>query len=64
VISSVRGDRRGTELAAESELNALELWHKQSGVIGAGMAKFKYKANPLVNPTLLVSIEPKKVSAH
>jgi len=33
-------------------------------VIGAGMAKFKRKANPLLNTTLHVSIEPKKVLAH
>ena len=31
---------------------------------GTGVAKFKRKANPLLNTTLHVSIEPKKVLAH
>lgn len=45
-------------------LNGLELWHKRSFVDGTGVAKFKRKANPLLNTTLHVSIEPKKVLAH
>lgn len=64
MIPSVSGERRGTELVAESGLNGLELWQRRGSVIGAGAAKFKRKANPLLNTTLHVSIEPKKVSAH
>ena len=64
MIPSVSGERRGTELDAESRLKGVDLWHKQSLVIGAGVAKFKRKANPLLNTTLHVSIEPKKVLAH
>lgn len=33
-------------------------------MVGAGVAKFKRKANPLLNTTLHVSIEPEKVLAH
>lgn len=58
------GERRGTKLVAESNLNGSELWHKRLLVNDAGMAKFKRKANPLLNTTLHVSIEPKKVLAH
>ncbi len=64
MIPSVSGERRGTKLVAESGLKGLELWHKRRSVNGAGMAKFKRKANLLLNTTLHVSIEPKKVSAH
>lgn len=64
MIPSVSGERRGTQLVAESGLKGLELWHKRCSVNGAGMAKFKRKANPLLNTTLRVSIEPKKVLAH
>ena len=45
-------------------LQGLELWQKSCLVFGAGVAKFKRKANPLLNTTLHVSIEPKKVLAH
>ena len=45
-------------------LKDLELWQKRSFVDGTGVAKFKRKANPLLNTTLHVSIEPKKVLAH
>lgn len=64
MIPSVSGERRGTKLVAESGLKGLELWQKRSFVIGTGVAKFKRKANPLLNTTLHVSIEPKKVLAH
>ena len=64
MILSVSGERRGIQLVAESGLKGLELWQKCLSVIGAGMAKFKRKANPLLNNTLRVSIEPKKVLAH
>lgn len=64
MILSVSGERRGIQLVAESGLNGLELWQKCRFVDGAGMAKFKRKANPLLNTTLHVSIEPKKVLAH
>ena len=64
MIPSVSGERRGTKLVAESGFKGLELWQKRCSVIGAGMAKFNCKANPLLNTTLHVSIEPKKVLAH
>lgn len=64
MIPSVSGERRGTELVAESGHQGLELWHKRSFVVGTGVVKFKRKANPLLNTTLHVSIEPKKVLAH
>lgn len=45
-------------------LQGLELWHRRHFVVGAGVVKFKRKANPLLNTTLHVSIEPEKVLAQ
>jgi len=53
VIPSVSGERRGTELVAESGLNGLELWQKRCFVIGVGLAKFNVQSKPIAehNPS-------------
>ena len=53
MILSVSGERRGIQLVAESGLNGLDLWQRRHFVAGAGMVKFKRKANPLLNTTLM-----------
>jgi len=53
VIPSVSGERRGTELVAESRLKGVELWQKRCSVIGAGTAKFNAQSKPIAehNPS-------------
>ena len=58
MIPSVSGERRGTELVAESGLSNLELWQKRFHVSGVGLAKFNVQSKPIAETTPLVSIEP------
>jgi len=52
VIPSVSGERRGTELDAESDLKGLELWHKRRLVRGVGLAKFNVQSKPIAERNL------------
>ena len=57
MIPSVSGERRGTELVAESGLNGLELWQMAfRGWCGTG--EIQCAKQTLLNTTLHVSIEP------
>jgi len=53
VIPSVSGERRGTELVAESRLKGVELWQKRLLVIGVGLAEFNVQSKPIAerNPS-------------
>ena len=52
MIPSVSGERRGTELVAESGLKGLELWQKRRFVIGVGVAKFNVQSKPIAEHNL------------